>query len=589
MSIQINVNISDERLLQDSKRRAAANQQALDDRTQTAKNQQAAEQAAQQATPEERPSAVPDLRLERRPSAQRKRDQLQLDPIILRSALGPGSTSDFRTRIYYVVSGSEGVIYTINPYNEAGLPEKSTSLVPGLRDSMLEAARNWINGGEILNRPVTVIGTLADYNEFFTALPTSGAASTTTFVGDGIKADRARYEDVLASAYIVNDTLQLVFYRSFTDAYEATFTATYNASVGGTPTPRLFEVKSNEIPRAAVNCLTVTLNLNTKAVTKSSFTFYTFETLRVSKSRRYVTGAFNSGGETRVAGVYGYRNWREYEENIYTTELLNFLSSSFPSGILPFDALPVFIGNYQENYKHVYSDNPAEPRTVAGPLGGSFGGNAPTITASFLNPSTNGLTSATYHDVFSFLPYTNPMYATNVTSISDTFNFISVPRWGSYDTRSGNRIVYGGQSAQPPDFSLLELEKVPPPLNAQSLKKYSYPWPQSFVAYNEGTAKTTPAQGLVKLNALSLTDQELVLNAPAPAFVTSTKDSTAPSLPGAVRKYIVNGIHIEQGRLSSLPGFPLPNRGFNTTVSGGTATAQGTYIVPKVVYHIVQK
>jgi hypothetical protein len=78
MSTRIDLSFTDERLLRDSKRRTAANQQALDDRTQTAKEQQAAEQAAEQATPEERLSGVPDLRLERRPSAQRRKKGFEL-------------------------------------------------------------------------------------------------------------------------------------------------------------------------------------------------------------------------------------------------------------------------------------------------------------------------------------------------------------------------------------------------------------------------------------------------------------------------------------------------------------------------------
>jgi hypothetical protein len=50
MSTRINIRIANERLLQDSERRAAANRQALEDRTQLAKEQQAAEQAAEQVT-----------------------------------------------------------------------------------------------------------------------------------------------------------------------------------------------------------------------------------------------------------------------------------------------------------------------------------------------------------------------------------------------------------------------------------------------------------------------------------------------------------------------------------------------------------
>ena len=73
MSTRIDLSFTDERLLRDSKRRTAANQQALDDRTQTTKQKQLADQAAQKAAPEERPGAVPDLGLKRRPAAQRRK------------------------------------------------------------------------------------------------------------------------------------------------------------------------------------------------------------------------------------------------------------------------------------------------------------------------------------------------------------------------------------------------------------------------------------------------------------------------------------------------------------------------------------
>jgi hypothetical protein len=595
MSTRIDLSFTDERLLRDSKRRTAANQQALDDRTQTAKDQQAAEQAAEQATPEERPSGVPDIRLERRPSAQRRRQQLQLDPILIRS-----DTPSKRT--YTIISGSEGAIYSISPYLEPGLPERSTELVPGLKDSIIEGVLNGSDGGEVLNTPfVSFPPRLASYSEFYTNLAPDRSGNT-TLVGDVTIIDRSSYDDVLAGAYIVNDTLQLIFYRSFTDDYDAKFTFAFGYTVAGVPTSTLFNVVSIEKPKAVVNCLAVTLNLKTKEVKKSSFTFYTFETLRVTKSRKRILGAYDSYGTTRgTTRGTGYVNWRDYEENIYTKELLSFLSSSFPPDIFPFDALPVFLGNYQENYKHTYSDNPAEPRTVTRSFsrrereGGLIVEVEGALTAerAYHNPSTNSLSSAKYHDLFSFLPYANPMYAENVTPIFDTFNFVSVPRWGSYDTRSGNRIVYGGPSAEPPDFSLLELEKVPLPLNAQSLKKYSYPWPQSFVAYNEGRATTTSQQGFVKLNALSATDLERVLSAPAPKFVATVRDLTAPSLSTDKRTLAVNGLWIERSNLNSLPGTtPLPTRIFNfilTSVIGGIGGTFKTYLIPSVLYHIVQK
>jgi hypothetical protein len=73
MSTQINVTISDQHLLQDSKRRAAANQQALDSRTQQQQLEQQAANAIEEASPEERPSDVPSPLLARRPAAQRRK------------------------------------------------------------------------------------------------------------------------------------------------------------------------------------------------------------------------------------------------------------------------------------------------------------------------------------------------------------------------------------------------------------------------------------------------------------------------------------------------------------------------------------
>lgn len=73
MSTQINLTIGDQRLLQDNKTRAAANQQALDDRTATKQLEREATQAAQTAAPERPPGAVPETNIPRRPAAQRRR------------------------------------------------------------------------------------------------------------------------------------------------------------------------------------------------------------------------------------------------------------------------------------------------------------------------------------------------------------------------------------------------------------------------------------------------------------------------------------------------------------------------------------
>jgi len=72
MSTQINLTIGDQRLLQDNKTRAAANQQALDDRTASKQLEQEATQAAQTAAPERLPGAVPETNIPRRPAAQRR-------------------------------------------------------------------------------------------------------------------------------------------------------------------------------------------------------------------------------------------------------------------------------------------------------------------------------------------------------------------------------------------------------------------------------------------------------------------------------------------------------------------------------------
>jgi hypothetical protein len=73
MSTKINVIVGDQRLLQDNKTRAAANQQALDSRTQQQQLEQQATTAVEEASPEEPASDVPSSLQERRPAAQRRR------------------------------------------------------------------------------------------------------------------------------------------------------------------------------------------------------------------------------------------------------------------------------------------------------------------------------------------------------------------------------------------------------------------------------------------------------------------------------------------------------------------------------------
>jgi hypothetical protein len=73
MSTKINVIVGDQRLLQDNKTRAAANQQALDSRTQQQQLEQQATTAVKEASPEEPASDVPSSLQERRPAAQRRK------------------------------------------------------------------------------------------------------------------------------------------------------------------------------------------------------------------------------------------------------------------------------------------------------------------------------------------------------------------------------------------------------------------------------------------------------------------------------------------------------------------------------------
>jgi hypothetical protein len=75
MSTKINVIVGDQRLLQDNKTRAAANQQALDSRTQQQQLEQEAVDVLEKTSSEERPSDVPQFPLVRRPAAQRRKKQ----------------------------------------------------------------------------------------------------------------------------------------------------------------------------------------------------------------------------------------------------------------------------------------------------------------------------------------------------------------------------------------------------------------------------------------------------------------------------------------------------------------------------------
>jgi hypothetical protein len=74
MTTRINVTIGDQRLLQNVKTRAAANQQALDDRQQNTKTETKASTALEQTA--ERRNGVPENVVDRRPAAQRRPDKL---------------------------------------------------------------------------------------------------------------------------------------------------------------------------------------------------------------------------------------------------------------------------------------------------------------------------------------------------------------------------------------------------------------------------------------------------------------------------------------------------------------------------------
>jgi hypothetical protein len=73
MSTKINVIVGDQRLLQNNKTRAAANQQALDSRTQQRQLEQQASNAIEEASPSELRSDSPSFLFERRPAAQRRK------------------------------------------------------------------------------------------------------------------------------------------------------------------------------------------------------------------------------------------------------------------------------------------------------------------------------------------------------------------------------------------------------------------------------------------------------------------------------------------------------------------------------------
>lgn len=137
MSTQINITIGDQRLLQQNKTRAAANQQALDDRTAT-KNTKAAATEQAFAQQEEPPGAVPENVIKRRPAAQRKKaaDFVLYEMNALQLIVEPNSTQIFsqewtgyRSIAYYGNSPpyalSYYTIYDSTRYNNYNIDTKS--------------------------------------------------------------------------------------------------------------------------------------------------------------------------------------------------------------------------------------------------------------------------------------------------------------------------------------------------------------------------------------------------------------------------------------------------------------------------------
>jgi len=536
MSTRIDLSFTDERLLRDSKRRTAANQQALDDRTQTAKDQQAAEQAAEQATPEERPSGVPDLRLERRPSAQRRKKDFKLDPVIIKVTQGPvlgGFT-------YTVLTGSKGTIFGVTPLTEPGLPSLSQGLIPGHEEAFLQAWINRIAGVDQIqlepvgNPSVFSNKTSESLIDLGPARPVPNATNV-GLVGGGIK----KYfgtpvRDRLIASFVANNILNLIFYRSFVDAYEVTYTATYTVPVGGVPTVRLFEEKFFETARKTTDCFVVTVNLDTGASTKSSFLFHDFNTTSILKCAH----------TWRNVLAVGYVFWRAATENILTEELLTFLYENTYTPQFNFTLLPVYTGETQTDYTYTFTDNVFD---VIPPAAEPF------IDAFLLNPAVNGLNTKRYHGTTSFLPYFNPLYVRTAGRIQDTFGFIDYPRWDGYDSKTGIRVISAGSTAQPISSDLLEISETTKPTNVADVKRLGYPWPQSFNTYNAASASTVNAADIFILDSFSNTDKDKIFAAQAPKFIAVSKDLTAPNVQPFKQQYAVNGPRIVFTKIPTTP------------------------------------
>lgn len=582
MSTRIDISFTDERLLRDNKRRTAANQQALDDRTQSAKEQQAAEQAATKATPEERPSGVPDLRLERRPAAQRRKKDFKLDPVYVIPEPGPikgGFT-------YTVFTGSRGAIFGVTPLVEGGRPSLSTGIVPGHQESFLQARINRVNGVNLVE-----VESLPGANANYTPYTDSPLDVTNTRIeGDGAKfysreniADiqindplglNSFFEDFAASDYsdiygdrlvasfIVDDVLNLIFYRSFQDTYDVVYTTAYDTNIGGVPVTRRIKFRFTVRARVTTDCFVVTLNLSTGASTKSNFMFHEYKHTQTLKCVPFVRP---------LAGTQ-YQFWNAYTENIFTTELLTFLSESTHIPNFDFTTLPLFVGTTQENYTHTHTDNVAEITPAAGVT--HF--RNPLIR-SVLNPNYNNLIYGQSHTLISFLPYANPLYAI-APGVGDTYGFINYPRWEGYDSKTSTRVISAGPFASIDGsrvffyFSLgvynirrdlLEISKTTKPANVQDLKRIGHPWPQSFNTYNDGLVLPLDQSDILILDSFSAQTRSAILSSQALPYVGVAKDETAPNMQPLDQKYVVNGPWFELG---SSRAIPISNLAFYATL-----------------------
>lgn len=139
MTTRINVTIGDQRLLQNVKTRAAANQQALDDRQQTRRDESKATKKLEQTT--ERRNGVPINNVDRRPAAQtrKKPETVGFTGLIFPSARavqGTQITGSQPWQQYYVSGGSWSTrtkynsyalsTFTVEPYFEKNTKENNT-------------------------------------------------------------------------------------------------------------------------------------------------------------------------------------------------------------------------------------------------------------------------------------------------------------------------------------------------------------------------------------------------------------------------------------------------------------------------------